>query len=120
MWQQMRTFHSDNKKNNVINFNINDSPRNTAFSIKITENYNIKPTDNIILVDSLKKITVSLPELKESKTYIIKDIRCASKNNISINCINKNAKIDDAKSILLNSDFESITLYTDGLNYYIL
>ena len=121
MWRQMQDFHSMNKKNNVLNINVNnDTPRNTNNTVKVNDNYEVKSSDNIILVDSIKKITVSLPDIKENKVFIIKDINKASKNNITIKCVNANAKIDDAKSILINSDFESLTLFTDGLNYYIL
>ncbi len=88
--------------------------------MKISDNYTVKANDYIVLVDSVKKITVSLPDVKENKTFIIKDIKNASKNNITIKCVNQNSKIDDAKSLIINSDFESLTLFTDGVDYYIL
>ena len=120
MFQQLNKIHS-NKKSNIINLTIDETTSKNDISIaKVNENYEIKKDDYIILVDTIKKITITLPDIKEKKIFIIKDVKNASKHNINIKCANSSAKIDDAKSILINSEFESITVCNDGINYYIL
>jgi len=86
--------------------------------------YTVLRTDDIIhsTYSATGAVTITIPTalMAEKKTFTIKDAGGnAGTNNITI--ITQGVEtIDGSATYVINSDYDSITLYSDGNNWYII
>ena len=83
--------------------------------------YTILPSDKIISVSytSTGAVTITLPTPVNKMSYVIKDSggNCNA-NNITIETSGSET-IDGNSNYVLNNDYDAISLYSDGSNWYI-
>src|SRR5690554_3709889 len=86
--------------------------------------YTVLMTDDIIhsTYSATGAVTITIPTalMAEKKTFTIKDAAGkAGTNNITI-ATQGAETIDGSATYVINSDYDSITLYSDGNNWYII
>lgn len=86
--------------------------------------YTVLRTDDIIhsTYSATGAVTITIPTalMAEKKTFTIKDAAGkAGTNNITISPQGVET-IDGGVTYIINSDYDSITLYSDGNNWYII
>lgn len=101
---------------------------NSGFVVNRTTtsgNLTLTPAQHVIGVDTLNatgNITISLPDaatLSNGQTYIIKDEGGVADNNtITIDCSLGIQTIDGTNSIILESPYAAINIYTNGIDKY--
>ena len=84
--------------------------------------YTVLRTDDIIhsTYSATGAVTITIPTalMAEKKTFTIKDAAGkAGTNNITIYSADN---IDGAGTYVINSDYDSITLYSDGTSWYVI
>lgn len=91
----------------------------------ITNNQTLTETDYFVSVQtSSGAITITLPLISgltysTGRNWKIKDISgLASRNNITINTSSPNL-LDGSSTLVINANYSSISIYSDGTNYYI-
>ena len=84
----------------------------------ITDDYSVLSTDQIILCNNTKNITVTLPEAStvNGKLYRIKNINTGETTVDGY----ENELIDGGKTAVMNCQYEALTLYCDGSNWNIM
>lgn len=89
----------------------------------INSTYEMNGAEYVIAVNSTdSEISVLLPDssMVKNKQYVIKDSAGnASANNITIECID-DQKIDGSQVFKISGDYNAITLYSNGTNWFIV
>lgn len=82
-----------------------------------TGNYTVTTADSIILADSSSNITVTIPAASqcENKRFTVKMI---GTGNVTVTA--SSGLIDDATSQIINVQYTSICIVSDGSNYWII
>lgn len=108
---------------NTITITASGSP--VVFVTKITNSsspYTVLSTDYFIAANSTAgAITVKLPNAPtEGQIYIIKDsFGTAASNNITVTTVGGTETIDGVTSFVMNTNYESVSLLFDGINWEI-
>ena len=108
------------KKNSNVWININNKD---VKSISTDLTVSPQQSETIYLVDSTNNtvtLTISTLSMESGKSITIKDAKGQSENNI-ITVEGENSEtIDDKSSITIQSNYTSITLISDGNNWFII
>ena len=99
------------------------STESSVFSrTAVTTSYSVLTSDELLGVSAAAALTVTLPDpstVAEGKRYIIKDeAGNAATNTITIDATAGN--IDGQASIDFLQNYTSITVYTDGSNWFLI
>jgi hypothetical protein len=82
--------------------------------------YSILTTDSHISVNYAGSVSLALPNVVNLQQIVIKDASgAAASNNITISR-GGSALIDGQSSIVINSNYGSYTLFSDGTNWWII
>jgi hypothetical protein len=85
-------------------------------------NYTLQPNDHFIHVihSATAEIMIATVELIKGRKFTVKDATGdAAINNITISTQNT-AKIDGLDTFVLNTNYESVTFYSDGTNWFVI
>lgn len=115
---------SSNRWSNVYTYNLNTSGSVNFITFTIiTSSYTVDSgshPDCQLFCNRAGAITINLPAPTAGRTLFIKDISgTASTNNITISQ-HASEKIDGQNTVTINSNYGSITLSSDGTNWFIL
>ena len=97
--------------------------QNSVFSrTAVTTSYSVLSSDNLLGVNAAAALTITLPDpstVTAGKRYIIKDeAGNAATNNITVDTAA--GLIDGQSSVEIIVDYTSITIYTNGTNWYLI
>jgi len=99
-----------NANYNILNFG-------SGKTNKISENYQILEEDRNIFFTNIEDITITLPVAEDNLILNLKRINI--NGNVTI-IPNSTEKIENDIDIILLSQYESVTLLSDGTDWYII
>lgn len=87
--------------------------------LTITSNTTLSASPQVVLCNSSSNITVTLPAVS-SATQIIFYVKKISNSGIVTIDANGSQLIDNSETVIISSQYDSVTLYCDGSKWWIL
>ena len=87
----------------------------------VTASYSVLTTDYIVGVNASAAATITLPAVAANLTFVIKDESgAAGTNNITIATTGTGVNIDGQATVVMNLNYQSVSLYCTGTQWFII